>query len=47
MENTFALLIRFLAQNKGSLSKRARGKEFAALTDSEVAEIEANYKLYF
>jgi hypothetical protein len=34
------LLWRFLAQNEGKLSQRARAKEFAALTDIEVSQIE-------
>jgi len=42
-DNTVDLLFRFLRQNKGALSKRAREKEFAKLTDKEVSEIEANY----
>jgi hypothetical protein len=42
-----ALLIRFLEQNDGSLSKRAKEKEFASLTDQEVKEIEENYQVYF
>lgn len=37
------LLYRFLRQNEGKLSKRAREKEFADLTDNEAAEIEAIY----
>ena len=32
-DKTVALLIRFLEQNNGSLSKRARIKEFSVLTD--------------
>ena len=39
-----ALLIRFLEQNNGSLSKRAKEKEFDTLTDEEVKEIEDNYE---
>jgi hypothetical protein len=35
------LLFRFLRQNDGTLSKRAREREFAGLTDAESAEIEA------
>ncbi|MCC9167876.1 cell filamentation protein Fic, partial [Pontibacter sp. XAAS-A31] len=42
-----ALLIKFLEQSEGKLSKRAKEKEFAALTDEEVKEIEANFALYF
>jgi hypothetical protein len=37
------LLIRFLRQDNGILSKRAREKEFAMLTDVEVQTIEAKY----
>jgi Fic family protein len=33
----------FLRQGKGRLSKRARTKEFAALTDAEIAQIEGLY----
>ncbi|UKJ05803.1 Fic family protein [Solitalea lacus] len=43
-DKTVALLIRFLEQNDGALSKRAREREFAELTDEEVKEIEENYK---
>ncbi len=42
-----ALLIRFLEQNKGSLSKRAKEKEFATIADDEVKEIEEHYKIFF
>ena len=42
-----ALLIRFLEQNNGSLSKRAKEKEFSALKDEEVKEIEKHYQEYF
>ncbi|MGX8008900.1 Fic family protein [Mesorhizobium sp. ORM8.1] len=35
------LLFRFLRQNGGILSKRAREREFAGLTDAEAADIEA------
>ncbi len=37
------LLFRFLHQNEGRLSQRAREKEFAALTDDEVSRIEDMY----
>lgn len=40
-----ALLIRFLEQNNGKLSKRAIEKEFSALTAEEIKEIEHNYEL--
>jgi Fic family protein len=37
------LLHHFLTQGKGHLSKRARTKEFAVLTDAEITRIEALY----
>ena len=40
---TLDLLHRFLRQNGGVLSERARGKEFARLTDEEVVRIEGLY----
>jgi len=42
-----SLLIRFLEQNSGSLSKRSREKEFAKFTDKDAKKIEANYKSVF
>ncbi len=42
-----ALLLRFLDQNEGKLSKRAREKEFVLLSDQEIVEIEQNYKSIF
>jgi hypothetical protein len=42
-DTTLDLLFRFLRQNDGSLSKRGRSREFANLTDEEVAEIERIY----
>ncbi len=42
-ERTIDLLFRFLNQNDGKLSNRAREKEFAALTDEEIQNIEAIY----
>ncbi len=38
------LLWRFLHQNQGKLSMRARTGEFAPLTDAEVAQVEHFYK---
>ena len=38
-----ALLIRFIEQNNDELSKRAKDKEFAGLTEKEAKEIEQNY----
>jgi hypothetical protein len=40
-EKLIAILVIFLRQNKGKLSKRAREKEFSALTDIEIDAIEA------
>ncbi|KXF91846.1 cell filamentation protein Fic [Phaeobacter inhibens] len=42
-ESTIDLLFRFLQQNDGTLSNRAKGKEFAALTDAETKRIEEIY----
>lgn len=42
-----ATLVRFLEQNKGMLSKRARMKEFEKLENKEVAEIEKTFKEIF
>ena len=42
-----ALLIRFLEQNKGLLSKRATEKEFVALSASEIKRIESKYQSIF
>lgn len=46
-ERTIDLLFRFLQQNAGRLSRRAREKEFAALTDEEASRIEAIYRASF
>ncbi len=46
-DKTIAMLVRFLEQNNGKLSKRAREKEFVTLKDNEVQEIEKKYELYF
>ncbi|MBX3006816.1 MAG: Fic family protein [Melioribacteraceae bacterium] len=42
-----ALLVRFLEQNNGSLSKRAKEKEFIDLTEDEIKIIEDNFNLIF
>ena len=42
-DNTVDLLFRFLRQDDGTLSKRAREREFAGLTENEVGRIEAIY----
>lgn len=41
--NTLDLLFHFLRQNGGTLSKRARSREFARLTDEEASELERIY----
>jgi len=41
------LLFRFLGQNDGRLSRRAREREFGALTDDEVQHIERTYRDVF
>jgi hypothetical protein len=46
-ERTIDLLFRFLHQNDGRLSRRARENEFAALTDAEAQRIEAIYRRTF
>lgn len=46
-DNMVALLVRFLEQNNGKLSKRARTKEFEALADGEVEEIEHKFDEIF
>ncbi|MGM0587553.1 MAG: hypothetical protein ACQETE_03990 [Bacteroidota bacterium] len=43
MEN----LIGFLRQNEGRLSKRARTKEFEALTEQEVEMLEETFQIAF
>ncbi len=40
---TIELLVRFLKQGGGSLSRRARNREFKALTEFEVDQVEALY----
>lgn len=42
-ERTLNTLFRFLRQNNGALSKRARENEFSQLTEGEVAKIEKLY----
>ena len=46
-ERTLDLLLRFLRQNRGVLSRRAREGEFEKLVDEEVAEIEEIYASLF
>ncbi len=42
-----SMLVRFLEQNKGALSKRAKEKEFSLLTSDEVKKIEQEYAAIF
>ena len=42
-----AILIRFLEQNNGVLSKKALNKEFSELKEEEIKDIEANYNSIF
>jgi hypothetical protein len=46
-DKTVALLIRFLEQNNGTLSNRARNSEFSALTKDEILLIEQQYQRIF
>jgi len=46
-DNMVALLMRFLEQNQGVLSKRAREREFKELTEEEVKGIEEMYQQIF
>lgn len=54
LENTYempddmvALIVRFLEQNNGTFSKRARNKEFKALSEKEIKDIENKYQEIF
>lgn len=42
-----SLMVSFLHQNNGRFSKRARKKEFSALTDNEIGMFEAEFKQIF
>ena len=46
-DSLVSLLVRFLEQSNGKLSKRAKKNEFEALNENEVEKIEENYKLIF
>lgn len=46
-DRTADLLIRFLYQNDGKLSKRARDKEFSKLTNEEVSVFESKFEEVF
>lgn len=46
-DNMISLLVGFLEQGKGKLSKSAIAKEFAMLNDNEIKEIESQFKDVF
>lgn len=46
-DNMIALLVRFLSQNDGKLSKRAHNKEFKELSVDEIFQIEEKYAQLF
>jgi len=46
-DSKVALLVRFLKQNEGTLSKRAREKEFEALSDAEIERIQNTFEDFF
>jgi hypothetical protein len=46
-DNMISILVKFLEQNQGVLSKRAREKEFSKLSDKEIEQIENVYKTIF
>ena len=46
-DNKVDLLIKFLNQNRGKLSKKRRQKEFEELTDSDLLKIEEKYSKIF
>lgn len=46
-DKVVASLVRFLEQNNGILSTRAREIEFKDLTDAEIKNIEKQYSVYF
>jgi hypothetical protein len=46
-ERLVSALVRFLEQNNGTLSQRAKTKEFSLLSEEEVREIEKTYHNIF
>jgi Fic family protein len=46
-EQEFDLLVKFLEQNDGKLSKRAQTKEFSRFSAADISEIEQIYTVYF
>jgi hypothetical protein len=46
-DSMISLLTRFLEQNDGKLSNRAKEQEFVALTEIEILDIENSYQIIF
>lgn len=46
-DNMVSLLVRFLEQNNGKLSKRAKEREFSQLNEDEIEDIQSRYSLIF
>ncbi len=46
-DKMIALLVRFLEQNEGTLSKRAKEKEFTDLKDTEIQYFETKFEEIF
>ena len=46
-DRMISLLVNFLEQNNGQFSNRAKAKEFQALTEAEIIQIEEIYKGVF
>jgi Fic family protein len=46
-DKTIALLVRFLEQGNGKLSKRAKEKELPPFTEKEIEDIEKKFAFYF
>lgn len=46
-DKTIATLVRFLEQNEGKLSKRAKENEFSMLSEGDVEQIESEFKAVF
>ncbi len=46
-DKMISILVRFLEQNNGILSKRAKEKDFSSLSEKEVERIEEEYKAIF
>jgi len=46
-DHMVALLVRFLEQNSGKFSRRAKEKEFKNVTEPEIADIERHYDIIF